>query len=405
VIAAPPSNGFPIDHVFIIVKENHTFDNYIGSYPGANGVMAGVDSHGNVHNLDEPPTGLHDAGPNTWEAAHADYDSGLMDGFDTAEQQWTDFAGFFARLSGGPWKSYAPPSGSASGSRVDAYWHLAQSGVLCDNYFTSIMSQSTPNHMFLVAATSGGILSNSNLLTHECEFLDANGNLSKHPDHVTAAEVPTTLMNELEKVGLTWRYFAEDPGVPVLGQIFENLEDNDASVKMLDVATSLPSFSTCYDESHAHLDQNLAGILAQGNVGHVTWIKPGPLNSEHPGVGDVATGAEWTRQVVRAIGKSKYWSSCAIFITWDDYGGYYDHVAPPQIDQFGLGFRVPCIVVSPYAKSGAVDSTLYEHCSILKFAETIFGIAPMTARDAQANDMTAAFDFGQAPRDFSEFDK
>ena len=103
------------------------------------------------------------------------------------------------------------------------------------------------------------------------------------------------------------------------------------------------------------------------------------------------------------IGSSQYWSKCAIFITYDDYGGFYDHVPPPQVDQLGLGFRVPCTVVSPYAKKGFVDHTQFEHSSLLKFAETLFGIPAMTARDAAAADMTDAFDFTQTPRDFSEF--
>ena len=105
----------------------------------------------------------------------------------------------------------------------------------------------------------------------------------------------------------------------------------------------------------------------------------------------------------RVVGASQYWGSCAILITWDDYGGFYDHVPPPQVDDLGLGFRVPCIVLSPYARKGAIDSTLYEHSSCVKLAETVFGIPAMTARDAAANDLTNAFDFNQAPRDFSEF--
>src|SRR5581483_6403688 len=142
---------------------------------------------------------------------------------------------------------------------------------------------------------------------------------------------------------------------------------------------------------------------AQGQVGHVTWIKPSPFNCEHPGISSVKTGTEWTRKIVNQIGASQYWGRCAILITWDDFGGFYDHVAPPQVDNLGLGFRVPCIVVSPYAKKGAVCHTQYEHSSMMKFAETVFGLPAMSSRDAASGDMTDCFDFTQTPRDFSEF--
>jgi phospholipase C len=125
--------------------------------------------------------------------------------------------------------------------------------------------------------------------------------------------------------------------------------------------------------------------------------------NEHPALSPIDEGCEWTRKVVNQIGQSRYWDHCAIFITFDDFGGWFDHVPPPQVDRLGLGFRVPCIVVSPYAKRGFVDHTQYEHSSLLKFVETLFQIPPMTARDAQSADMTDAFDLTQPARSFSEF--
>src|SRR6202040_3157071 len=133
-------------------------------------------------------------------------------------------------------------------------------------------------------------------------------------------------------------------------------------------------------------------------AGNVTWMKPEPGVCEHPGISEVQNGAEWTRQVVNAIGNSQYWQRCAILITWDDYGGFYDHVSPPQVDHMALGFRVPCIVISPYAKKGFVDHTQYEFSSMLRFAEADLGLATLTARDKGANDMMGAFNFGQSPR-------
>jgi phospholipase C len=96
--------------------------------------------------------------------------------------------------------------------------------------------------------------------------------------------------------------------------------------------------------------------------------------------------------------KSEYWESCSIFLTWDDWGGWYDHVAPPQVDSFGLGFRVPCLVISPYAKRGYIDHTQSDFCSILKFIETTYSLPPLTQRDANNSDMSNAFDFSLSPR-------
>ncbi|HZU97426.1 MAG TPA: alkaline phosphatase family protein, partial [Planctomycetota bacterium] len=214
---------------------------------------------------------------------------------------------------------------------------------------------------------------------------------------------PTALPNELEKKGLTWAYIDEaEPNDP-LDVILGLLENNaDGTLNCMDVATSLPDFNQRY-QNVQNLTANFPGWLAAGNAGNVTWIKPTTKYSEHPALSEVTQGADWTKQIVNAIGASQYWQDCAIFITWDDFGGFYDHVPPPQIDAVGLGFRVPCLVISPYAKKGAIDSTLYEHSSLLKFAERVFDIPPMTARDAASADMTDAFDFTQTPRPFSDF--
>src|SRR5205085_10843191 len=114
----------------------------------------------------------------------------------------------------------------------------------------------------------------------------------------------------------------------------------------------------------------------------------------------VKDGADWTRQVIDAIGASADWPHCVIFIAWDDYGGFYDHVAPPQLDAFGLGMRVPCIVVSPFAKKGIVDHTVREHSSILRFCEKQLTLPTMSTRDAQADDFSSTIDLTQTPRPY-----
>jgi phospholipase C len=396
---APPEGASPIDHVFIIIKENHTFDNYFGSYPGSDGSLEARDSQGHLHALGKPFTDRDYPGSNNWKAAHQSWDEGRMDGFAQGEEGGI-LGTITGHLFGGPFVSYSPENGKPGGPAA-YYWELARRGVLCDHYFTAVMGPSSPNHVFLVAASSGGLISNVNLITHRVSVLGEDGKIVSHPDHFSSSEITTTLPNELEKKGLDWRYYQEGEG-GFLGSTLEKAEGNDASVTMLDVLTALPDFHRCFREDSG-LDGKLPGLLADGEAGSVTWLKPSPSHCEHPALAGVGDGANWTRAIVEAIGHSRYWSRCAIFITWDDYGGFYDHVAPPQVDRLGLGFRVPCLVVSPYAKRGVVDHELHEHTSLVRFAERVHGIAPMTARDAGAGDFATAFDFKQTPRSFDEF--
>src|SRR5581483_8948724 len=189
------------------------------------------------------------------------------------------------------------------------------------------------------------------------------------------------------KKKLSWNFIEEGTKGDALKKVLAFLEDNnDGGASCMDCIASLPDFDERFVRMDS-LDASFGKFLEAKTVGNVTWIKPACAYCEHPALADVSVGVDWTRRVVNAIGKSQYWGRSAIFITWDDFGGFYDHVAPPQVDYLGLGFRVPCLVVSPFAKKGFVDHTQYEHSSICKFAEKVFGLPAMTARDAAANDM------------------
>jgi phospholipase C len=135
----------------------------------------------------------------------------------------------------------------------------------------------------------------------------------------------------------------------------------------------------------------------------MTWVTPTCATSDHAGCGS-NQGPAWVASVVDAIGTSKFWNSTAIFVFWDEWGGWYDHVAPPYVDYDGLGFRVPMLIISPYAKQNYVSHVQYEHGSMLKFAEDVFGLGRLSAADTRANSPAAdAFDFTQKPRAFSSF--
>ena len=386
----------PIKHIFILFKENHTFDNYFATFPGADGATIATRSNGARIALQQPWTDLFHPGSNSWSAAHTDFANGAMNGFDKGEP----LPGVIPWVSNGPYTTYAPADGKPGGP-ARYYWQLAQAGVLCDHYFTAVMGPSLPNHLMSVAASSGRAISNPGLLNHKLTVLDSSGKQVEHVDSFSAAEIATTLPNQLEKAGLSWKYYSEASSSPV-GSIADTLEDQGLGIGMIDVLKSARSFAASYDTTTKDLDRNFAAQLARG-AANVTWIRPGAINSEHPLISGVEDGAEWTRKVVNAILDSPAYKDSAIFITYDDFGGFYDHVAPPQVDDLGLGFRVPLTVISPYARRSVVLHPTYEVAAILKYAESIFGLPAMTQRDAKANDLSAAFDYAQKPRPASDF--
>ena len=140
--------------------------------------------------------------------------------------------------------------------------------------------------------------------------------------------------------------------------------------------------------------------IAAGRLANVAWIVPSLRDSDHPGSGS-ASGPAWVASIVNAVGHSSYWNDTAIFVLWDDWGGWYDHVAPPQLEPGGLGFRIPLIVVSPFAKRGYVSHVQFELGSVVKYVETTFGLASLAATDASAAPLDDCFDYTQAPSPFA----
>jgi phospholipase C len=405
----------PIQRVFIIVLENHTFDDFFGGYPGAQDapVTSGLGHDGRVIPLVVPPTQTWSPGSNDWDTAHADWNEGAMNGFDNGSHQPPSSGiplPFELPLGANPLRADGPDGAYVSygltplsGKEIlPLFWTLAGQGVLCDRFFTSLMGPSLPNHLYLFAATSGGIISNPDTFSGGMTVLDpASGNrhtLSSVPVNV----VPTALPNELEARGLSWTIFQELENIPLTSIFTGTVLDVDTEDTALDCMRGLPDFKTRFQTTPI-LDQRFSEYLEKGWAAHVNWIKPATTNSGHPFFSSVGTSQSWTRSVLDAIGNSPEWGRCAIFITWDDYGGFFDHVPPPQLDAFGLGFRVPCLVIGPFARKNVVDHTVLELSSIVRFCEEIYGLPTMTARDAAADDFMGAFDFEQPPRPYSDF--
>src|SRR5258708_32043502 len=195
---APPS---PIRHIFIIVKENHTYDNLFATFPGGDGATIAARGNGSQIALQEPWTDLWYPGSNSWGAAHSDYAAGKMNGFDSGES----FPGVIPFISVGPYATYAPASAQPEGP-AKYYWQLAQAGVLCDRYFTSVLGPSFPNHLMSVAARAGRSIGNTSLLSGNVPVLDAQGNQVDHAPSSGAGGTPLTPHNDHNIPGLHVRH-------------------------------------------------------------------------------------------------------------------------------------------------------------------------------------------------------
>jgi phospholipase C len=191
-----------------------------------------------------------------------------------------------------------------------------------------------------------------------------------------------TVADSLEAAHISWRYYA--PGRGQGGYIWNAL-DAIKHIRQTELWTT-----------RVARDSQFADDARNGRLPAVSWLVTG-RGSEHPPA-SVCVGENWTVQQLNAIMAGRDWNSTAVFITWDDFGGFYDHVPPPTVDSFGFGPRVPLLIISPYAQHGYISHTLYEFSSLLKFVESRYGLAPLTARDRVANDMLDSFDFNQTPQ-------
>lgn len=335
----------PITHVVVIMLENHSFDNLFGTFPGANGITLPEASNPLRMDYDH-------AGPVTL----ASMDHGKMDEF--SPQSYVQYT-----------QSDIPNS-----------WAYAKQFGLGDNFFSSMASSSTPNHMAMIAAQSGGINATQN--TQGCSSASNVLQYSKNAAGNQYWSYPCYNINnaasELQTAGLTWRTYAP-------------LEVWDPPMMIQNIAGSA---------NDIHDTGQFAKDIQAGTMANVSWITPpGGDPSDHP-PGALQGGENFITQQVNAVMNSQYWSSTAIFITWDEFGGFYDHVPPPVVDGVGLGLRVPLIVISPFAKHNYISHQQGEFSSFVKFIEEDFSLPSLNQRDAltSTSDLMDYFDFNQQPQ-------
>jgi phospholipase C len=268
--------------------------------------------------------------------------------------------------------------GYYNGQDIPYYWNLADNYVLFDRMFSSALDGSFDNHVYWVAGAR----------------------LGKTTFTSQAASDMTTIFDRLEEKGISWKFYVENYDSTVNYRTQSAIEIENPNrisqiiwVPLLNMDHYLDDpklFSRIVDLSEYYTD------VQNGTLPAVSYIVPSGA-SEHP-PGRIQSGERFTRGLVQELMRSSSWSTSAFLISYDDWGGWYDHVPPPQVDDFGYGFRVPTLLVSPYAKQGFIDHTEYDFTSIMKFIEENWGLAPLAERDANARNILNAFDFNQPPR-------
>jgi phospholipase C len=278
-------------------------------------------------------------------------------------------------------------------TQLPNYWHWAKKFVLADNFFASAQGPSFPNHLYSIAAQSGAAVDNprrtgffSNTFgcdapsQQKVEVFDSEGQVRFiRPcfDFKTEGDL-------LDTAHIPWAYYA-------------------ATELQKGYIWSAYSAIRRYREHPRRWERHIFSVdqviqdIRQDALPPVTWITPRFELSEHPEY-NFCHGENWSTRVINAIMRSDAWEDTAIFLTWDDYGGFYDHVPPPQVDRFGFGFRVPLLLVSPYAKRGHIDHRLGEFSSVLRFIEDNWGLSRLTHRDRRARNFSYDFDFDREPR-------
>ena len=382
-----PTGINAIKHVIIIFQENRTTDNLFHGLKGADTADYGINSKGQKI----PLTPVKLANNYTLDHYHPDflrmYDNGKMDGAD---------------LIPGDCGNNCPANMQfkyVQKSDVLPYFQLAEQYAFGDRMFQSNQGPSWPAHQFIIGATSAptptsvlfdgedtfgiaqpaghaGCGSPSYVFTY---LIDPTGreNMVTFPcfDHLT-------LMDLLDDKGLSWRYYTISydyiwTGPNAISHIYNGK----------DWANVIPQ------------PKQVLTDISSGHLANVSWVIPTGSESDHPH-GNNGSGPSWVASVVNAVGKSKYWDSTAIFVSWDDWGGWYDHVAPPIRNSYEYSFRVPLLVISPYAKPGYVSHVTHDFSSIIKFTETAFGLPSLGFGDVYADDLTDCFNFTQKPLRF-----
>ena len=384
---AAPKNQ--IKHVIYIVKENRTYDNYFGRYPKGDGATKGKTCNGRTVPLEVAPDAFKpDLGHGFFDAIEA-INGGKMNCFDQV-------------VNGASLNGYQ----AFTRKGMPNYWSYADHFVLGDRMFSSMYGPTFPEHLYTIAAFGADATGNKLQVDTPGNYCDDPTETVYRFVHMNEKEKKAVMRAEdradLDTIGNYWEEVRACFNFKTMPDVLNHhginwrfYEDDDEWMNVIQAIRHL-RYSK-YWGPNVKPPEDFVKDVKRGRLAPVTWLHPPSAYKEHPGGASVCLGENWTVEQINAVMSSKFWKSTAIFLTWDDFGGFYDHVAPPHIDYMGLGPRVPLLIVSPWAKKGYVDHTTYEFSSVLKFIEKAFQLPALTERDAKANDMYKAFDFSHKP--------
>ncbi len=365
----PPTARSPIKHFLVLMQANHSYDNYFGTYDRGDGIPAGVcmprfigrPAAGCVRPFSLGSRSVSDLSHNL-DVFSTQYNNGRMNGFVDSFRR--------VGLNGGLAMGYYGEDD------IPFYWNVADRFVLFDRFFSSAAAGSVRNHMFWVSGTPGN---------YEEDKIPAGG----------FGDLPL-IFDRLEQAGVSWKFYVEnyDPKITFRNRARTDRSSQVVRVPPLSFARYVDNpklFSHIVDLSEYYED------LASGTLPAVAYIAPSG-SSEHP-PGNIQTGERFVRTLMNALIQSTYWKDSAFMWTYDEWGGWYDHVRPPRVDEFGYGFRVPALLVSPYARRGHIEHATLDFTSILRFIEENWRLKPLAKRDATASSIAAAFDFRSDPQE------
>lgn len=386
------STRWPVQHLIVVIQEDRSFDDIFAGYPGADaptfGCASGTKGSNRARSLSSgcpsgdtvvplkpvrmalAPCGFPPSGFQYFDIA---WDNGLMDGWNRLDR-----------------KRPLCPYTHVESSQTARYWNLAKKYTMADHMFASTRFGKIPDQLYLLAGTTKVapatyVIGLPSGMPGGCDSPPGTRTTILRHGRVILLGGPfpcftqfPTMANLFDQAGVSWKYYYEPPewsGFEAIKYVFDGPDwKNDMSVP----AT------------------NVFGDIAHGNLSAVSWVLSPYPNSDSPGTHD---GPRWVDGLVKTLKSSSYWKSSAVIVIWQNEGNgqFYDNVAPPQLDPMGLGFRVPMIVVSPYAKHGYVSHTQYEFGSILKFIEENWGLPPLggSATDKRANSIGDIFNFAQ----------
>jgi phospholipase C len=417
-----PSNGSQalalaitagIQHIVVIFQENRSTDNLFHDSVlisrGADIASSGLNSHGETVPLSPIDLGTIGPNPQNYDLGHSHYDFVLM--YDGGKMDGADLesCGVTCQTHVNPQFMYVEPSD------VRPYFAMAEQYTFGDRMFQTNQGPSFPAHQFIISGTSAPA-TGSNLFaaenpdgypdgcvappTETIQLIDPTGSETNYAPIYPCFE-HATLTDLLDAKGASWRYYVNSVGF---------IWTAPDAIRHICQPQTINGQLTCggpiWNKSVTIPSKQVLQDIANNQLPQVSWIMPDGDSSDHAGINSGA-GPSWVASIVNAIGNSPYWANTAIIITWDDWGGWYDHVAPKVINDgvswgsgYVYGFRVPLIVVSPYAKAAYISHTTHDFGSILKFIETTFKLPSLGYADASADDLSDCFNFTQTPITF-----